>query len=200
MTPVQIGYFKHFMYDSGIARQYIITYNKHHYGANPHSVEEWLQKAAVRQVIMDAFAFQLNHAYGYDYWKGVDEKWYEYWKMHENNFSNINYVFLKGTFAILRQNWDSPKYFEKETKSATYKRMNMTPPDGFVPDEEKEVTRQDLPLHESAEVSEEPEQPAAATVPAVSAAARAACFPCCPDSDTDIPYSPPAASGHPRCR
>ncbi|MBR1449784.1 MAG: hypothetical protein IJ588_13725 [Prevotella sp.] len=146
MTPVQIAYFKHFLYDSGIARQFIIVYQKHHFKHNPASVEEWLQKADAQQVILKGFSFQLNHAYGFDYWKEVDQKWGEYWKIHKDNFSNINYVFLKGAFGILRQNWDAPQYWAKETKTATYARMNITPPEGFIPDDEREVSKEDLSL------------------------------------------------------
>ena len=146
MTPVQIAYLKHFLYDSGIARQFIIAYRKRHLKNNPDSIEQWLQQAPIDKVLTKAFAFQLNHAYGCDYWNRVSDTWLEYWKMHESNFSNINYVFLKGSFNILRQNWDTFEYYKKESMSATYRRMGIDPPDGFIPDDEKPVTKEDLPL------------------------------------------------------
>lgn len=137
MTPVQIAYFKHFMYDSGIVVPFICNYNKMRIGSNPKYIEAWLQKASVEDVIMKAFTFRMNHAYGYDFWKDVDDKWQAYWGMHEKNFSNLNYIYLKGTFKILRTNWNNEKYWAKESMYMTYIRMNMTPPDGFVSDEPK---------------------------------------------------------------
>ena len=136
MTPVQIAYFKHYLFDSGIQAIYISMYRRNRIkggpegdkNGNPESLEEFLQQQPYFRVIMHAFYFNTNSQFGYDYWKDKDAKWKKYWEMHESNLSNDKYVTLKGTFAILRQNWDSSRYWKVESVEETYARMKMEPP------------------------------------------------------------------------
>lgn len=136
MTPIQIAYFKHFLFDKGIQRIYISLYRLHKLGgdekgdlnANPKSLEQFFKQVHASKVIMKAFYFPMNSDYGYDYWSALNDQWKEYWDMHKNNFSNDKYVTLKGTFAILRQNWDNEKYWKEESKEKTYKRMAIEIP------------------------------------------------------------------------
>lgn len=136
MTPIQIAYFKHFLFDKGIQRIYLSMYKYHRLqgdekgdkSANPVSVEQFFRETHASKVIMKAFYFPMNSDYGYDYWDNLNTQWKEYWNIHKNNFSNDKYVTLKGTFAILRQNWDNKEYWKVESMVDTYKRMEIEPP------------------------------------------------------------------------
>ena len=136
MTPVQIAYFKHFLFDRGIQAIYISMYKRNRIkggpeedkNGNPESLEQFLQEQPPFRVLMHAFYFQANSDFGYDYWKDINKKWEKYLKLHEDNPQNDKAVVLKGSFAILRQNWDSSQYWKIETMEATYKRMHMEPP------------------------------------------------------------------------
>ena len=157
MTPVQIAYFKHFLFDKGIERIYITLYKSNRFkgspsgdkSANPESIEQFFITKPASDVLMKAFYFQINSDYGYDYWDNINSQWKDYWNMHKSNFSNTKYVTLKGTFAILRQNWDNKKYWEVETKEATYKRLGIEPPP-IPEDEEKEATSENYTSSEAA--------------------------------------------------
>lgn len=129
MTPVQIAYFKHFLFDRSLQKHYIGTYRKKRYEENPESLEEFLQSVSPEKAIMDAFFLKPGSEYGVDYWKGITEKWLKYLELYEDNPKNDSYMFLKGGFAILKQNWDKPIYFEKESDDETYKRMHIEKPD-----------------------------------------------------------------------
>ena len=139
MTPIQIAYFKHFLYDKGIQRIYISLYRSKRIkggpegdiSGNPVSLEQFFSEQPYFRVIMNAFYFTTGSQYGYDYWKEINKQWMKYWDMNENNFSNEKYSILGGTFGILRQNWDSKEYWKPETKEQTYKRMGIEPPPGF---------------------------------------------------------------------
>lgn len=139
MTPIQIAYFKHFLYDKGIQRIYISLYRSRRIkggpggdsSGNPVSLEQFLSEQPYFRVIMNAFYFITGSQYGFDYWKEINKQWIKYWDMNENNFSNEKYAVLGGTFGILRQNWDSKEYWKPETKEQTYKRMGIEPPPGF---------------------------------------------------------------------
>ena len=139
MTPIQIAYFKHFLYDKGVQGMYISLYRSRRikggpggdHSGNPVSLEQFLSEQPYSRVIMNAFYFITGSQYGYDYWKEINGQWMKYWDMNENNFSNEKYSILGGTFGILRQNWDSKEYWKPETKAQTYKRMGIEPPPGF---------------------------------------------------------------------
>lgn len=135
MTPVQIAYFKHFLFDKGIQKIYMSMYHNHKFKGdekdntpNPDSIEQFFLEKHASKVIMKAFYFIPNSSYGFDYWSDINDQWKDYWDMHKNNFSNTKCVTLKGPFAILRQNWDSREYWKTETKAETYKRMKMEAP------------------------------------------------------------------------
>jgi hypothetical protein len=136
MTPVQIAYFKHFLFDRGIQAIYISMYRKNRIKGgpggdkegNPESLEQFLQEQPPFRVLMHAFYFQAGSNFGYDYWKDINSKWRKYLELNEDNPQNDKVVVLKGSFAILRQNWDRPQYWKTETMEATYARMHMEPP------------------------------------------------------------------------
>lgn len=136
MTPIQIAYFKHFLFDKGIQRIYISMYQQRRLrgdekgdkSANPESIEQFFKDVHASKVIMKAFYFPINSDYGFDYWTKLNDQWKEYWDIHKENFSNDKYVTLKGTFAILRQNWDNREYWKAESKETTYHRTGIEPP------------------------------------------------------------------------
>ena len=136
MTPVQIAYFKHFLFDSGVQAIYISMYRNSRIkgdpsgdkNGNPESLEQFFQEQPYFRVIMHAFYFPINSDFGHDYWDEINKKWKKYWELHEDNPNNSKVVTFKGTFAILRQNWDSQRYWKSETMEATYTRMKMEPP------------------------------------------------------------------------
>lgn len=140
------------MFDSGLVRQFITFYRKRHFAYNPSHLEEWLRLASPETVIIKAFSLKTNETFGFDYWKDIQDKWCEYWEMHKTNYSNLGYIYLRSTFAILRQNWDNEKYWEIESRMDTYKRMSMTPPEDFT-----EVNQLD---EKDAKVKEAKEKPA----------------------------------------
>jgi len=157
MTPIQIAYFKHFLYDKGIQRIYIHLYRSRRIkggpegdsSGNPESLEQFLSSQPYFRVIMNAFYFIAGSQYGYDYWKEINKQWIKYWDMNENNFSNEKYSLLAGTFGILRQNWDLKDYWKVETKEQTYKRMGIEPPPGF------DSYNESLPSNPEKEVTED---------------------------------------------
>lgn len=129
MTPVQIAYFKHFIFDCSLQRHYIGAYRKRRQKENPESLEEFLQQASPAKALIGAFYFKPGSEYGFDYWNDIKEKWLKYWELHEDNPKNSSYMFLKGGFSILRQNWDKEIFYERETDDETYKRMKIEKPD-----------------------------------------------------------------------
>lgn len=145
MTPVEIAYFKHFMFDKDLARSFQHLYKARHINGsprgdkfgNPLSIEKYFMQTSVKDVIMKAFYFsptnnnaqRLDHTY--DYWKDIDDKWQEYMKQNDSNFSNDSWPQLRKSFAILRQNWDIPFYWRHENLESTeevYERMNIQLP------------------------------------------------------------------------
>lgn len=139
MTPVQIAYFKHFLYDAGVNRMYVYRYRHFRIkggsegdeNGNPESLEQFFMEQPHFRVIMKAFYFEMNSQYGHDFWHEVNKKWLKYWELHEDNINNPNYVNLKGSFSILRQNWDKPQFWKSENLDSpeeTYKRMGIEPP------------------------------------------------------------------------
>ena len=99
---------------------------------NPESLEQFLLKTPHFHVIMKAFYFEMNTQYGYDFWHDVNKKWLKYWEIHQDNLANSKYITLRGSFSILRQNWDKPLYWKSENLESpeeTYKRMGIEPPE-----------------------------------------------------------------------
>lgn len=135
MTPVEIAYFKHFLFDRGIQSVYIHMYKRNRIkgnpdgsSGNPESLEQFLQEQPPHRVLMHAFYFQPNSNYGYDYWNDINKKWMKYLELCIDNPKNEKVIVFKGSFVVLRQNWDKPEYWKTETMEATYKRMHMEPP------------------------------------------------------------------------
>ena len=98
---------------------------------NPESLEQFFMEQPHFRVIMKAFYFEMNSQYGHDFWHEVNKKWLKYWEIHQDNINNPNYINLKGSFSILRQNWDKPQFWKSENLDSpeeTYKRMGIEPP------------------------------------------------------------------------
>lgn len=143
MNPIQIAYFKHFLYDKDLHRSYIFYYRQNRIkgspsgdkDGNPESIEQYFLKTTVDDVIMKAFYFYPNTGSrsnsSYDYWKGIDDQWQEYMKSNDANFTNDKWPLLRGTFAILRQNWDADCYWMKrnfESTEEVYRRLGVDMP------------------------------------------------------------------------
>lgn len=138
MTPVQIAYFKHFLYDAGLNKMYVYRYRRYRilepegeFPANPESIEEFFLTQPYSRVLTKAFYFEVGSQYGVEFWKEQDKKWRKYWEIHEDNINNTKYINLKGSFSILRQNWDKLGFWKREnleTPEETYKRMGIEPP------------------------------------------------------------------------
>lgn len=137
MTPVQIAYFKHFLYDAGLNKMYVYRYR--HYRlkdegdmpGNPESLEKFFLDIPYHKALTKAFYMQPGSMYGIDFWKEQEKKWKKYWEIHEDNINNSNYINLKQSFSILRQNWDKPQFWKSENLDSpeeTYKRMGIEPP------------------------------------------------------------------------
>ena len=140
MNPVEIAYFKHFLYDKAIQKSYILNYRDYRKDGNPESLEDFLQIASPDNVIMKAFFFFMNTVGNrnnkkpsYLFWKSINDDWQIYLNMNRNNCSNYKFRKLVGTFAILRQNWDKENFFEDESKEETYKRMFINPNEKVLP-------------------------------------------------------------------
>ena len=140
MNPVEIAYFKHFLYDKGIQKKFIFNYREYHIKdsnkekGNPESIEEFLQEISSKDVIMKAFYFFMHtlnnrkkNLPSYLFWNSINKDWQNYLDMNRNNYNNNKFRRLVGTFSILRQNWDKERYFEDESKEETYKRMSINP-------------------------------------------------------------------------
>lgn len=129
MTPVALAYLKHFLFDQSLRKYFIVNYKKYHLKDNPESIEQYLMNANIGTVFLKAFFFFTSGTPSYDYWKDVNDKWLKYWEINKSNVYNTNWMFLKGSFAILRQNWDD--YSDKpkiESFADTYKRLNVVSP------------------------------------------------------------------------
>ena len=139
MTPVEIAYFKHFMYDKDLTRNFLYYFRKNPIlgsHANPESIEQYLLQASVKDVIMKAFIFYPSGAAfrensTFDYWKNVDNQWQAYMRSMADNVINDSWPSLRKTFSILRHNWDIPAYWRKENFESTeevYQRMHIDMP------------------------------------------------------------------------
>lgn len=144
MTPIEIAYFKHFMYDKMLERSYQYYYRKNRVlgslkgdkDGNPESIEQFFLQTSAKDVILKAFTFYPSGgAYRedstFDYWKKIDDQWQQYISSMSGNAINDSWPMLRRTFAILRQNWDVPFYWQKENYESTeevYKRMHINLP------------------------------------------------------------------------
>lgn len=144
MTPVEIAYFKHFMYDKGLEKNFLYYYRKNPIkgspngdkDANPESIEQFLLQTPAKDVILKAFTFYtsgtaVRENSTFDYWKGIDDQWQAYMRSMADNVINDSWPSLRKTFAILRQNWDVSGYWRKENFESTeevYQRMHIDMP------------------------------------------------------------------------
>ena len=144
MTPIEIAYFKHFMYDKGLEKSYQYYYRKNPIkvnqrsdeNVNPKSIEQFFLQTSVEDVILKAFTFYtsgtaVRENATFDYWKNINDQWQQYMRSMADNIINDSWPLLRKTFAILRQNWDIPGYWRKENFESTeevYKRMHIDLP------------------------------------------------------------------------
>lgn len=141
MTPIEIAYFKHFMYDKGLVGTFLYLYrnrriqkelNKKIEG-NPELIEKYFLQTSRKDVIMKAFSFYPNNTgervdHTHDYWEDIDNKWQAYMDQNDDNFINDSWPTLRGSFKILRQNWDVEGYWNKDNCESTqevYERMEI---------------------------------------------------------------------------
>lgn len=135
MNPIQIAYLKHFLLDKGEQKKFLRNYRQKGLDSNPVSVEEYFNKASVDNVLLRGFAmmsktfgFGVRNRDTFSYWKELDDQWHKYISIMENNHSNERWWELKGTFAILRQNWDNEHFWLKEnmeSPDATFARLGV---------------------------------------------------------------------------
>ena len=144
MTPIEIAYFKHFMYDKGLEKSFQYYYRKNPIkvnqrsddNVNPESIEQFFLQTTVADVIMKAFTFYpssiaVKENSTFDYWKNIDDQWQDYMRSMADNIINDSWPQLRKTFAILRQNWDIPGYWHRENFESTeevYHRMHIDLP------------------------------------------------------------------------
>jgi hypothetical protein len=144
MTPVEIAYFKHFMYDKDLTRNFLYYFRKNPVkgspngdkDANPTSIEQFFLQTPAKDVILKAFTFYtsgtaLREGSTFDYWKNIDDQWQAYMRSMADNVINDSWPSLRKTFSILRHNWDIPAYWRKENFESTeevYKRMHIDMP------------------------------------------------------------------------
>lgn len=144
MTPIEIAYFKHFMFDRGLARTFQYLYRTRRIKGgpngdtegNPEKIEQFLLQTSREDVILKAFVFQMSNGitredHSFDYWKSIDEKWQTYMRDNDDNNLNDSWPQLRNTFSILRQNWDAERYWKRdnfESTSEVYERMNINLP------------------------------------------------------------------------
>lgn len=144
MTPIEIAYFKHFMYDKGLEKSFLFYYRRNPIKgspkgdkyANPESIEQFFLRTTVKDVIMKAFTFYpsgtaVKENSTFDYWKNIDDQWQDYMHSMADNIINDSWPQLRKAFAILRQNWDVPAYWRKENFESTeevYQRMHIDLP------------------------------------------------------------------------
>ena len=174
MTPIEIAYFKHFMYDRAIARTFQYLYRTRRVkgspngdkDGNPELIEQYFLQTSVEDVIMKAFVFQIDNGriredQSFNYWKAIDEKWQTYMSQNEDNLINDSWPLLKSTFSVLRQNWDTPQYWFRENFESTkevYERMNINLPlpektweHGGVPTPRKDAEQLQLNVHNASD-------------------------------------------------
>ena len=131
MNPVQIAYFKHFLYDKGIQKHFINNFYEFHAknsiggSANPDSLEEYLQLIALEDFVMKAFCFFISKKPKWNHWKEISDMWIAYWDIHKDNPINRYYPRLTGTFKILRTNWDKENFYDEENTEQTLQRMHI---------------------------------------------------------------------------
>ena len=136
MTPIEIAYLKHFMFDKAINQSFVSFYKKYRLQCNPESIEQFFLQTSVKDVFMKAFTFYPSNFlsksnFSFDYWNDISKKWQTYMVQNEDNFSNESWPLLKKTFAILRQNWDLPHYYSGNNLESTeevYERMHIELP------------------------------------------------------------------------
>ncbi len=98
---------------------------------NPESLEQFFLDIPYEKVLTKAFYMQPGSQYGIDFWREQEERWKQYWELNQNNINNQSYIIFKGSFGVLRQNWDKPAFWRKEnleTNEQTYERMGIEPP------------------------------------------------------------------------
>ena len=76
MTRTEIQEFKRFLHERNIDMVFSQNYRQNHLSVNPTSMEDYLEKAKVENVIPQAFVYPKS-IFGKDFWLAIDEEWVE---------------------------------------------------------------------------------------------------------------------------
>ena len=76
MTRTEIQEFKRFLHERNIDVVFSQNYRQNHLSVNPTSMEDYLEKAKVENVIPQAFVYPKS-IFGKDFWLAIHEEWVE---------------------------------------------------------------------------------------------------------------------------
>ena len=76
MTRTEIQEFKRFLHERNIDMVFSQNYRQNHLSVNPPSLEAYLEKAKVENVIPQAFVYPKS-IFGKDFWLAIHEEWVE---------------------------------------------------------------------------------------------------------------------------
>ena len=76
MTRTEIQEFKRFLHERNIDMVFSQNYRQNHLSVNPTSMEDYLEKAKVENVIPQAFVYPKS-IFGKDFWLAIHEEWVE---------------------------------------------------------------------------------------------------------------------------
>ncbi len=74
MTRTEIQEFKRFLHERNIDVVFSQNYRQNHLSVNPTSMEDYLEKAKVENVIPQAFVYPKS-IFGKDFWLAIHEEW-----------------------------------------------------------------------------------------------------------------------------
>lgn len=133
MTLTEIAMFKHFCEGHALTKLYVSTYrNQVGRTNNPASIEAFLSNVEPHLVIKGAIKYYaIKSAFGFDWWDGKNKLWLEYMEEQSMNggYTPEQEKNLFGLYKILRQNWDAPRFWERESTEAAKKRLGLVNPD-----------------------------------------------------------------------
>ena len=143
MTLTEIAMFKHFCEGHAITKLYVSTYrNQVGRTNNPASIEAFLSNVEPHLVIKGAIKYYaIKSAFGFDWWDGKNKLWLEYMEEQSMNggYTPEQEKNLFGLYKILCQNWDAPKFWERERVEVAKKRLGLVNPDCGQDESEREL-------------------------------------------------------------
>lgn len=133
MTLTEIAMFKHFCEGHALTKLYVSTYrNQVGRTNNPASIEAFLSNVEPHLVIKGAIKYYaIKSAFGFDWWDIKNKLWLEYMEEQSMNggYTPEQEKNLFGLYKILCQNWDAPKFWERERVEVAKKRLGLVNPD-----------------------------------------------------------------------